>query len=385
MVSLEEAIAANWEMHLRNPDPPQEDYSYPYYLRSEESAWSEFLGHLGRFHPDRVVIITEQTLPAHLREASVARVRSAFPTVVLTFSGGEENKHLLTVQRLLDEAMAARVSRASVILALGGGLVGNVAGLLAGICLRGLPLVQVPTTLLAQSDSVLSLKQGVNGPYGKNHAGLLKAPAFVWSHLSFLESLPQREMRAALCESIKNALAIKPDQIPELLHLLHPQAQYTPAQLARIIELAIEAKTTVMAADALEQHQAVVLEYGHTVGHAIELLAKGTIPHGEAVGMGMMVEGEIARCRGRLAAEDWQMHDALLHTNGSPTTIPGDLSTEALITIMRHDKKRGYLPEQTGKLVMVQLEALGQPERTKNTLLTPIDEQEVRAALTRCR
>lgn len=79
------------------------------------------------------------------------------------------------------------------------------------------------------------------------------------------------------------------------------------------------------------------------------------------------------------------MHDALLHTNGSPTTIPGDLSTEALITIMRHDKKRGYLPEQTGKLVMVQLEALGQPERTKNTLLTPIDEQEVRAALTRCR
>lgn len=151
------------------------------------------------------------------------------------------------------------MTRSSVVVVLGGGLVGNIAGLVAGLCLRGLPLVQVPTTLLAQSDSVLSLKQGVNGEDGKNLRGLFLAPAFVWSHLSFLETLPAREVRAARCEMIKNALAIQPDQIPELRSLLSSQARSSPAQFARLIERCIEAKTAIMANDAWEKHEAVAL------------------------------------------------------------------------------------------------------------------------------
>ena len=385
MSLVENVVAANWDMRLRNPDPPQEEYSYPYYLRNEENVWSEFLERLARLRPDRVVVIAEQALPASLRETVAAQLRTAFPTVVLTFAGGEAGKNLLTVHALLEQAIAAGATRASVIVALGGGLVGNVAGLLAGVCFRGVPLVHVPTTLLAQSDSVLSLKQGVNGSYGKNHVGLFKAPAFVWSQLGFLETLPTREIRAALCESIKNALTIAPDHIPELLCLLRPQARYTQAQLARVIELAIEAKTAVMAHDALEKHEAVVLEYGHTVGHAIEVLAQGAIPHGEAVGIGMIVEGDIARRKGMLSLDALQLHHTLLQANGSPTTVPEHLGTEALLRMMQRDNKRGYLAAQPDTFALVQLEALGQPHQTASTVLTLVDEREVRAALTRCR
>ncbi len=343
MSTVEEAIALNWDIALRNPDSPGEQYAYPYYLRNEESAWSELLERLALLRPDRVVLIAEKAFPAYLTEGVTARLRTAFSTTVLTFVGGEEGKNLLAVHTLLNEAIAAGATRASVIVALGGGLTGNVAGLMAGLCLRGLRLVHLPTTLLAQSDSVLSLKQGVNGAYGKNQVGLFKAPAFVWSHLTFLETLPPREIRAAFCEAIKNALTIKPDHIPELFATLRPQAQYSQTQLARLIERCIEAKTAVMANDALEKHEAVVLEYGHTVGHAIELLSKGTITHGEAVGIGMVVEGDIACRMGRLSADELYMHSALLQANGSPTTIPAALETEHLLRMMHSDNKRGYL------------------------------------------
>jgi 3-dehydroquinate synthetase len=385
MSMVQDMIALNWDMQLRNPDPPRESYSYRYYLRSSEHDWPEFLERLNLLCPDQVLLVAEKALPAHLTDSMAARLRTLVPCTVLTFEGGEEGKHLPTVSALLDEAIDADATRSSVVVALGGGLAGNVAGLMAGLCLRGLPLVHVPTTLLAQSDSVLSLKQGVNGRFGKNHAGLFKAPAFVWSHLSFLESLPPREIRAALCEVTKNALAIRPDQIPELLSIFRPHAHYSQEQLARLIELCIEAKTAIMANDALEKHEAVSLEYGHTVGHAIELAAKGTIPHGEAIGIGMIVEGDIARRLGMLDVSDFRMHQALLLANGAPITIPAVLETEHLLRIMRCDNKRGYVQRQEGTIDMVLLETLGRPHRTGNTVLTHVEERDVRAALNRCR
>ena len=385
MSMVQDALALNWDLQFRNPDPPRESYAYRYYLRSSESDWPEFLERLGRLGPDRAIIIAEKAFPAHLTEGMAALLRARFPCTVLTFGGGEAGKNLSAVNHLLDAAIDAVATRSSVVVALGGGLAGNVAGLMAGLCLRGLPLVHVPTTFLAQSDSVLSLKQGVNGHYGKNHVGLFKAPVFVWSHLPFLESLPPHEIRAALCEAAKNALAIKPDHIPELFSIFRPHAQYSQARLARLLELCIEAKTAVMANDALEKHEAVALEYGHTVGHAIELAAKGAITHGEAIGIGMIVEGDIARRMGMLEASDFHMHQTLLRANGSPIAIPAALETEHLLRIMRRDNKRGYLPKQEGAIDMVLLEALGRPHMTGNTVITHVEERDVRAALNRCR
>ena len=313
----------------------------------------------------------------HLTEGVMTRLRTLVPCTFLPFGEGESGKNLVEVSHLLDAIIGAGATHASVVVALGGGLVGNVAGLVAGLCFRGLPLVHVPTTLLAQSDSVVSLKQSVNGAYGKNHAGIFQAPIFVWSYVPFLESLPEREIRAALCEAAKNALAIRPDQIPELLSIFHPQAQYSQAQLARLIELCIEAKTAIMANDALEKHEAVALEYGHTVGHAIELAARGSLPHGEAIGIGMVVEGDIARRRGMLSGDDFRLHQDLLRANGSPLVIPPELGTEHLLRIMRRDNKRGYLPPQEGTIEMVLLEAPGRLHRTGNAGLTPVEGREV--------
>lgn len=385
MSVVQEAVTLDREICVRNPDPPGESYSYSYYLRSQEGDWSEFLNRLGQLRPDQVVVVAEKSLPASLRKSVVERLRTRFSTTILTFGRREGGKNLLTVRSLLDEAMAAGVTRSSVIVALGGGLAGNVAGLVAGLCLRGLPLVHIPTTLLAQSDSVLSLKQGVNGKLGKNHVGIFKAPAFVWSHLSFLASLPQREIQAALCEAIKNALIVTPDRILDLLAILRPQAAYTPEQFTHLIEWCIEAKLAVMENDAFEKHQAVVLEYGHSVGHAVELLARGTLTHGEAVGIGIVVEGDIAHRIGLLSTEDLDMHYALLRANGTPTTIPATLGTERILEVMRQDNKRGYLLPKAEHFDLVLLRALGKPNRTEGTVLTQVAERNVRAALNRCR
>ncbi len=155
--------------------------------------------------------------------------------------------------------------------------------------------------------------------------------------------------------------------------------------MARLIELCIEAKTAIMANDALEKHEALALEYGHTVGHAVELLSRGTLSHGEAIGIGMVVEGDIARRLGMLSGDDFRLHQALLRANGVPTAIPAALETEHLLRIMHCDNKRGYLPEQEGTIDMVLLEAPGRPHRTGNTVLTHVEERDVRAALNRCR
>jgi len=248
--------------------------------------------------------VTDGAFPVHLAQALKDRVSSIATCTLLTFQGDEQAKNLLTVSQLGNEALRAGAIRSSVVIGLGGGLAGNVAGPLAGLFLPGARLVQIPTTLLAMSDSCLSLKQGVNSDLGKNHFGLFKQPAFVWADLAYLRELPPREIQSALCELIKNVLALCPHCYGEVAATLRPDGVYATAQIVRFIELCIEAKCSVMRDDALEKHGAVVLEYGHTVGHALEMAAHGAIPHGLAIGMGMVVEACISHRLGMLAQRD---------------------------------------------------------------------------------
>src|SRR6266700_1033088 len=203
-------MALDREIRWKNPDPPYEEYCYPYYLRSSPDAWSELMEKLRAFATDRFVIVTDGAFPFHLVQALKDRISSIAPSTLLSFQGGEQAKDLLTVSQLGNEALREGAIRSSVVIALGGGLAGNVAGLLAGLFLRGARLVHIPTTLLAMSDSCLSLKQGVNSEAGKNHFGQFYPPEFVWADLSYLRNLPTIDIRSALCELIKNVLAICP-------------------------------------------------------------------------------------------------------------------------------------------------------------------------------
>ncbi len=355
-------------------------YSYPYHLRAGQ-AWPELLGKLHALEADHFVLVTDAAFPVRLAREAWMRVSSLGRCTLLTFQGGEHAKHLVTIHRLGNDAIRAGATRRSCIIALGGGLVGNVAGLLAALFFRGSRLVHLPTTLLAMSDSCLSLKQGVNSDAGKNHFGQFYPPEFVWADLSYLRNLPTIEIQSALCELIKNVLAICPQYYDEIAATLRQDGVYTEAQMQHFIAVCIEAKCAVMGQDALEKQDAVILEYGHTVGHALELRSHGTIPHGLAIGIGMVVEARISRMLGMLSRQEEEAHLTLLRLNGAPTSIPVHFSASELLELLAHDNKRGYLPPVRGKYDMVLLERLGVPHRTGGTVLTQVEESTVRAAI----
>ncbi len=372
-------IGLDREIHWREHGSAR-TYSYPYHLRAGQ-AWPELLEKLRLLEADHVVLVTDATFPVRLAREACMRVSSIVRCTLLTFQGGEHAKNLVTIHGLGNDAIHAGATRRSCIIALGGGLVGNVAGLLAALFFRGSRLVHLPTTLLAMSDSCLSLKQGVNSDAGKNHFGQFYPPEFVWADLSYLRDLPTIDIRSALCELIKNVLAICPEHYDEIAATLRQDGVYPEAQLQRFIALCVEAKCSVMGHDALEKQDAVILEYGHTVGHALELRSNGTIPHGLAIGIGMVVAARISHLLGMLSRQEEEAHLTLLRLNGAPTSIPVHFRASELLELLAHDNKRGYLPPVRGKYDMVLLERLGVPHRTGGTVLTHVEESTVRDAI----
>src|SRR5262245_34381098 len=246
---------------------------YSYYLRIHDDI-ATLRQQLGGLDADRFVLVTDRRIPVRHVARMRDRVAAVAPCTVLAITPGEQAKTLAGVAELADAAIRAGMTRRSVIIGFGGGLAGNVAGLLAALLFRGIRLVHAPTTLLAMSDSVLSLKQAVNSGVGKNHIGTFYTPEFVWNNLDYLESLPADEIRGALCETIKNVLVISPQRLDELAGMLDPDCAYSADEFRHIIDVCVEAKTSVMADDPHERGEALVLEYGHTIGHAIELVSE---------------------------------------------------------------------------------------------------------------
>jgi 3-dehydroquinate synthase/2-deoxy-scyllo-inosose synthase len=225
------------------------------------------------------------------------------------------------------------------------------------------------------SDSVLSLKQAVNSDVGKNHIGTFHTPEFVWNNLAYLESLPANEIRGALCEAIKNVLVICPERLDELAMTLDAKCAYTTDDFRRIIDICVDAKTSVMWADPHEKRDALVLEYGHTIGHAIELLSKGRMTHGLAVGVGMLIAARVAHRLDALDTRSEWTHWELLELNGAPTALPAGVEPGHVLGVSRLDNKRGYLRQRAGHRDMILLEGLGLPLRCGDSLLTQVPEQ----------
>jgi 3-dehydroquinate synthetase len=358
------------------------DYHYAFHLRAGQDAWAELAARVADLNADHIFIITDSGVPDATVRATAAAAGASVPVTVLTVPATEQAKNATTVLDLAAEVIAAGATRSSVVIGLGGGLAGNVAGTVAGWVYRGAPrLLQIPTTLLALSDSVLSLKQAINSPWGKNHLGCFKAPVFVWGHLDILRTLPAAEKRAALCETAKNVLAICPERYGELAELLRPEADYTDAELAWIVDLCLAAKQSVMAADPYEAHRALILEYGHTAGHAAEHLSCGRLGHGPAIAVGMLVAARVSARLGYLSPPGERAHHYLLERNGIALSFPPGLTAEALLAAMHRDNKRGYQPPEPGRIDMVLLDALGRPHIEGGRLLTQVPEGVVLDAL----
>src|SRR6266566_2559958 len=366
---------------------PRIVYDYPIEMRARPD-WEEFRQRLAALHADHFTLVVDADLPKALVEPVYRQVcEVGVPCLLVPLHASEKAKLMQTALSVLYQARAhGGGTHASCFLALGGGLVGNITGLAASLLVRGIRLVHIPTTLLAATDSILSCKQGVNGEPAldrliKNLVGTFKAPELALVFLSFWQSLEQDEIRSGLCELVKNVVAIHPHLYAEVAALLNPQAKYSLKQFARVFTWCFEAKQTVMRQDAHEQGAALVLEAGHTVGHALESLVG--MKHGLAIALGLLVEAHISHRRGWLSDTEVRQHYALLGRNGVPTTLPRTMDIDALIRLIRDDNKIGYLPQREDHHVMVLLRHLGQPDEERPGLpLTYVSEKELRAALT---
>jgi 3-dehydroquinate synthase len=315
----------------------------------------------------RFVVSTAPVWQAH---GDVAGAIAEVEPIILP--DGERYKNVTTVMRIYDALIRASADRATCLVALGGGVVGDIAGFAAATFLRGIPVVQVPTTLLAQVDSAIGGKTGVNHPLGKNLIGAYHQPLAVLVDPLLLGTLPRREFRAGLYEVIKyGIIASRPlfNRIAEELPKLFARE---PAALTPVIAESCQIKATVVGEDERESGPRRALNFGHTAGHALEAVTKyRRFRHGEAVAYGMLVAAELGVRRGTLAATDRDALAALI-TQMGPLPPIGDLPVAELIQTMGRDKK-----VVAGTLHFVLPDGIG-----KTKVVTDVTREELTEALT---
>ncbi|KIM12276.1 MAG: 3-dehydroquinate synthase [Sulfurovum sp. FS08-3] len=272
------------------------------------------LPHLEFAH--KVAIITNETIaPLHL-ERVLSHIKAPKLNVV-TIKDGEEYKNLATVEEILNQLFAYRLDRKSTLIALGGGVIGDMTGFCASLYQRGIDFVQIPTTLLAQVDASVGGKTGVNNAYGKNLIGAFYQPRAVYIDTQFLETLPPREFAAGVAEMIKMAVMFDRDFFDAIYH----EEMSDPTVLKSFIKRCVELKAQVVNEDEKEQGIRAVLNYGHTFAHVIENETDyTTYLHGEAVAIGMMMANELALELGLLSLDDALKIAKLLKRFKLPTT-----------------------------------------------------------------
>ncbi len=263
----------------------------------------------------------------------------AYRAELFTFPAGESNKTRETWAAISDQMLAAHLGRDCAVIALGGGVVNDVGGFVAATYLRGVPLVQVPTTLLAMIDSSIGGKTGVDVPAGKNLLGAFHQPRVVIADPELLGSLSSVQLAAGLAEAVKHG-AIADAEYFAFLENEYAAifAKHAPA-LERVVRRSVEIKAAIVAQDEREKGKRAILNFGHTVGHAIEATSKYEVLHGEAVAIGMVYEGRIAETLGIAAAGTVGRIKAVLERLHLPVERPDASRVDELIAAMRKDKK----------------------------------------------
>lgn len=285
----------------------------------------------------RVLVVTNETVaPLYLD-----RVLNALPGAEhLVLPDGEAHKTMATTERVIDALIDGGFGRDGTIVALGGGVVGDIAGFAAAIYQRGIRFIQIPTTLLAQVDSSVGGKTGVNHPGGKNMIGAFHQPSAVLADTGVLDSLPERELAAGLAEIIKYGLIRDPDFFEWLDTNIEALRARDPAALAEAIARSCENKSAVVGADEREGGMRALLNLGHTFGHAIEAgLGYGDWLHGEAVGAGICMAADLSVRLGWLSEAERRRTVDLIAAAELPTHLPPGLNREQMLALMGRDKK----------------------------------------------
>ena len=326
----------------------------------------------------KVLVVSNPDVATPYGERCLTSLRQAgFDAHLVVLEAGEDRKTLASISLIHDAAFAQRLERSSLMVALGGGVVGDMTGFAAATWLRGIGVVQVPTTLLAMVDASIGGKTGVNHPGGKNLIGAFHQPQLVLIDPDSLATLPEREFRAGMAEVIKYGVIGDAELFRELEaagERLASMRTLPAPLLQRILERSAAAKARVVAADEREGGLRAILNYGHTLGHVVETLCGyGTYLHGEAVAIGMVAAGELALELGLWNAEDQARQRAVIAAAGLPGRWP-ELDNAAVLECLQGDKK-----VRDGCVRFVLPTSLGSVE-----IRSDVSGEQVVAALTRC-
>ncbi|HTO72375.1 MAG TPA: 3-dehydroquinate synthase [Gemmatimonadales bacterium] len=300
----------------------------------------------------RLALITDDTVAARYDEwtsatathrelgarASDAGIRLK-PKLRLTFPAGEASKTRETWTRLSDQLLAAGFDRNSAIVALGGGVVGDLAGFVAATYLRGLPYAQVPTSLVAMLDASVGGKVAVDTEQGKNLIGAFHPPAIVVADPLTLLTLPEREYRGGMAEAVKHGVIADAGYFTWIEGSVRQLGARDLRTLERLVVRSIEIKANVVEGDERERGRRAILNAGHTVAHAIEQVSRFVVSHGEAVSIGLVAECRLSERLGLLSAGSADRIAQLLHRLGLPVALHSTLPIEQLLTVMASDKK----------------------------------------------
>lgn len=310
----------------------------------------------------KVLVVSNPTVFPLYGERVVNSLESAgFDVVKCILPDGEQYKNLESLQKIYDTALENRLERTSSMVALGGGVIGDMTGFAAATWLRGIKFVQIPTSLLAMVDASIGGKTGVNHPKGKNLIGAFHQPQLVLIDPDVLKTLPEREFRAGMAEVIKYGVIWDADLFSQMEAEsgLDKMSDISPELIEKILNCSCQAKAEVVGKDEKEAGLRAILNYGHTIGHAVESLTGYTqIIHGEGVGIGMVAAGQIATKLGMWKTEEAERQDKLITKAGLPTKLPTGIDIEGIIATLQTDKKvkagkvRFILPTQLGAVTI---------------------------------
>jgi 3-dehydroquinate synthase len=369
--SLAHRLASRLSRHADDKSPPAEtthnqspiimhtldvalgDRTYPIHIGNGVIDQAQLIA--SRLPQKKAAIVTNDVVgPLYLSRLQNALEACGVQTVAVVLPDGEEHKDWQTLNSIFDALLEHRCERQTTLIALGGGVVGDIAGFAAAVFQRGMPFVQVPTTLLAQVDSAVGGKTAINHPAGKNMIGAFYQPLAVVADIATLDTLPGRELSAGLAEVIKYGAIGDIAFFAWLEQNVERLVARDPSALAYAVEQSCRAKATVVALDERESGPRALLNFGHTFGHAIEAgMGYGVWLHGEAVSAGMVVAARLSRQLGYIDAAQVERLANLLRRAGCPVDAP-DLGPDRYLELMGHDKK-----VTEGKIRYVLLRRLG--------------------------
>ncbi len=328
-----------------------------------------------KLNPDKIFILSDTHVYKLHGTKLLKSLSSTIPVQEILIPPGESQKSLVNLEKISEQLFKKGASRDSLILNFGGGVLLNIGGLAASLIYRGIRFIQIPTTLMSQSDVIISNKQTINFAHGKNRFGVFSTPKATVADPDWLSTEPTRQINAAMVEYCKNAIILGAEHYERVTHVMS-ESPIPFSSFPQIIKDALKQKFIIGEKDPIEKTSALILEYGHTVGHALEYLSQDKLLHGEAVYYGMKVAAQLSFKMGILPQSELDKQNLLLSNLTQIPPIPNNIQLNDLLQAVQNDNKKSGTQIQ-----FILLSKIGEMHKNNNSYLTPVQPELLKSVL----